>query len=578
MSRRPPKRISAQQATRLILELDTDDEDIDDIANSEEEVIDHPDTEIETTYEITEDEPIDTEIPAPSHREEISSEYVGKSGRVWSKTPPPPSRTRAENIFRGRSGPTVTTQSKTEAFDLFLSSDMRRDIIRFTNKHGSNDPKWYNIDELEFDAFMGLLILFGVTKGNHENVRDAWSDGPLARPIFKATMSINRFESILRHIRFDESDTRQSRRQTDKFAPFRDMWQKFTQNCKSHFDPGVNLCIDEQLIPFRGRCSFRQYLPSKPDKYGLKIFLLVDCDTGYMYDGIPYTGAAQDSTRTCGLASKITKDLLCNLYNTGRNVTADNYFTDFDLAAELLRKRLTYVGTVRKNKRDLPVEFQADKDRPVGSSCFGFDQNTTIVSYVPKRNKSVILMSTMHHDDKVDETTGKPDIILFYNHTKGAVDTVDQLCHSYSVQRKTRRWPLAYFFNMLNLVGINAFIVFVKSLPLWNASSLSRRKKFLTELGMELTGPYVERRKQTLTGVQRPIQHAMAVCANAEEHAGPTDEVGLPTTSLKSSRKRCHRCARDRKASRTCHRCNRTVCAEHSLKREEITCTEDCAI
>jgi len=68
---------------------------------------------------------------------------------------------------------------------------------------------------------------------------------------------------------------------------------------------------------------------------------------------------------------------------------------------------------------------------------------------------------------------------------------------------------------------------------------------------MDLTGPYVERRKQTLTGVQPPIQHAMAVCANAEEHAGPTDEVGLPTTSLKSSRKRCHRCARDRKASRT---------------------------
>lgn len=131
---------------------------------------------------------------------------------------------------------------------------------------------------------------------------------------------------------------------------------------------------------------------------------------------------------------------------------------------------------------------------------------------------------------------------------------------------------------MLNLVGINAFIVFVKSLALWNASSLSRRKKFLTELGMDLAGPYMEHRKQTLTGVQRPIQHAMVVCANAEEHAWPTDEVGLPTTSLKSSRKRCHRCARDRKASRTCHRCNRTVCAEHSLKREEITCTEDCAI
>ena len=64
----------------------------------------------------------------------------------------------------------------------------------------------------------------------------------------------------------------------------------------------------------------------------------------------------------------------------------------------------------------------------------------------------------MHNDDKVDDATGKPDIILFYNSTKGGVDTVDQFAQSYSVQHKTKRWPLAYFMNVLNLSAINAYI------------------------------------------------------------------------------------------------------------------------
>lgn len=43
-------------------------------------------------------------------------------------------------------------------------------------------------------------------------------------------------------------------------------------------------------------------------------------------------------------------------------------------------------------------------------------------------------MSTLHHDDKIDETTGnknKAEIITFYNSTKAGVDVVDELCATY---------------------------------------------------------------------------------------------------------------------------------------------------
>jgi len=64
---------------------------------------------------------------------------------------------------------------------------------------------------------------------------------------------------------------------------------------------------------------------------------------------------------------------------------------------------------------------------------FGFQNQVTLVSFKPKKNKSVVLQSTMHHDASVDTETKKPEIVYFYNSTKGGVDTVDQVCGNYSV-------------------------------------------------------------------------------------------------------------------------------------------------
>uniref|UniRef100_A0A1B6E2P6 PiggyBac transposable element-derived protein domain-containing protein n=1 Tax=Clastoptera arizonana TaxID=38151 RepID=A0A1B6E2P6_9HEMI len=114
----------------------------------------------------------------------------------------------------------------------------------------------------------------------------------------------------------------------------------------------------------------------------------------------------------------------------------------------LLENKLTLLGTVKKNRLEIPHEFLPSKTREIGSSLFGFQDNCTIVSFVPKKNKPIILMSTMHDEEEVDEETGKPKIILNYNSTKGGVDSVDQKCANYSTTRKTRRWPLALFFQI----------------------------------------------------------------------------------------------------------------------------------
>ena len=36
--------------------------------------------------------------------------------------------------------------------------------------------------------------------------------------------------------------------------------------------------MDEGLVKFNGRLSFKQYMPMKPDKFGIKVWMLADAD------------------------------------------------------------------------------------------------------------------------------------------------------------------------------------------------------------------------------------------------------------------------------------------------------------
>ncbi|KAJ8709358.1 hypothetical protein PYW07_009184 [Mythimna separata] len=97
-----------------------------------------------------------------------------------------------------------------------------------------------------------------------------------------------------------------------------------------------------------------------------------------------------------------------------------------ELVDELSSRKLTYVGMLKKNKREIPIEFLPKKDREVNSTLFGFTSTKTLCSYVPKKNRAVMLVSSMHHSDQIDEKTNKPEIIMYYNLTKGGVDEADK--------------------------------------------------------------------------------------------------------------------------------------------------------
>ena len=89
-------------------------------------------------------------------------------------------------------------------------------------------------------------------------------------------MARNGFSAITRCLRFDSKIDRPARRAQDKLAPIRDFCNQIFAKFRGNFRPSENLCVDEQLVLFRGRCPFRVYIPSKPGKYGPKIWVLAD--------------------------------------------------------------------------------------------------------------------------------------------------------------------------------------------------------------------------------------------------------------------------------------------------------------
>lgn len=140
----------------------------------------------------------------------------------------------------------------------------------------------------EIEAFIGILITAGTNHANIQHTLDMWKTN--SYPLYRATISINRFWNILRFIRFDDITTREERQQTDKAAPIRNLWLMLNSNLQKYYRPSENLTVDEQLFPYRGRTKFTQYILSKPAKYGIKVWWICDAETYYPLKGQIYLG------------------------------------------------------------------------------------------------------------------------------------------------------------------------------------------------------------------------------------------------------------------------------------------------
>jgi len=499
--------------------------------------------------------------------------YYGKNRYKWSKNPPAPSRTREHNIIRQRPGligpAAVKNKMNTkESFELLIDDNIIEIITNRTNEKITENTATYphctnHVSVTEMKAFIGLLLLTGVCKSGREDLESLWATDGTGRDIFRATMSLKRFLFILSNLRFDDITSREERKAVDRAALISEIFHKFIENCQKNYSCSEHITIDEMLCPFRGRCLFRVYMKSKPAKYGIKILCLCDAKTHYLYNAFIYTGKQDRIKGQPSVPTQSVLQLATPVFGSNRNITADNWFSSVELVDALFEKKLTYVGTLRKNKREIPNEFLPHKYRQIGTSLFGFTANKTIVSFVPKRSQSVIMISSMHHDQNTNERSGKPEVIEFYNSTKGGVDSLDQKCANYSVSRRTRRWPSVVFYGLLNIACANGYVLWKGS----NPEKKIRRRQYIKSVGIELIKEHIINRKVEYSKHPKELRDKIDRFLGAFNTAPlcSTSQVANPSENV-LKRGRCHICDRkkDGKFATKCSNCTKFVCKIHS--------------
>ncbi|XP_050505381.1 uncharacterized protein LOC126883760 [Diabrotica virgifera virgifera] len=215
------KPLSEAELYALLLS-DSEEDDVAELDESNSEASDNDGCEPEAhegNLSITEHE---NEDVLASTSENIDSERSNVSDvlcerRTWRYLGPKKGKTLACNLLQKNSGLTEKSQNIEtcmDAFNLFFSDSMMSMILEYTNKRAieftaaynikkeTKMKDWIEVDLVEMRAFFGILILCGRFRESHEKVHNLWSNTnqSLSRPIYKASLSRDRFISILKHI------------------------------------------------------------------------------------------------------------------------------------------------------------------------------------------------------------------------------------------------------------------------------------------------------------------------------------------------------------------------------------------
>lgn len=505
--------------------------------------------------------------------------HLGLEGTKWMKEPIEAIKLlQTDYVPNIQSGPTDYARSRktqSSCLDLFFDESVIYMITKYTNDRIIKEQKKFArerdaklTDEVEIYALLGIFFLSGcakTSKGNFLQLFDC-KKGTGMEAVYLA-MSSQRYRFLMKNLRFHDTVT--DRLSEDKMTPIRVLFQTVVNNFQKHFTPSHELNLGDLITPFKGRCAFRQHMPKKPVKFGIKMFALVDCQYPYTYNLEVYVGdnpgPYEVANRKLDIVVRMT-DLIQGEYRT---VTMSNWFTTLETAEVLFYKKITIVGAVRPDKKEVPRIFRTIKEKNLHSSLFGYNHVSTLVQYVCKPDKAILLMSTKHCEDAINKNSGdqlKPEILVYYNHTKKAVDTVQSMCSKADVTRNSRRWALNVFFRLLNLAAINALCIYTIN----KGQERVVRREFLTELALSMIKPMVQRRIN-IEAIPRMIKQKMCEFLGLPLPLDVELQIDLndkpPTCGRFGPRGRCHICRRGSLSKTTrevCVTCVKFTCFEHS--------------
>ena len=206
------------------------------------------------------------------------------------------------------------------------------------------------------------------------------------------------------------------------------------------------------MVKYKGRLGFKQYMPMKPVKRGIKVWVRADATNGFVCAIQVYMGK-EGRQPEHGLGHRIVSDLVHVLHGKNYHIFWDNFFTSVRLAEDLPRNNLYLCGTTRSNRTDFPANHKPHKAEVKalrrGESLF--HRKGGVVATVWKDKKLVSFLSTQcevrgnetvsrkQKDGKIIQVATVP-VVQLYNKYMGGVDHSDQMGQYYECSRRAKKW------------------------------------------------------------------------------------------------------------------------------------------
>lgn len=432
-----------------------------------------PDADVsEPELQEDEDQLHDEEAVDSSDAESDAENHQESSTFRWRRNLRPPNKDRT---WKGSfPAPPEDEWQPIEYFYRFFTKVLISHIVEQTNIYAMQQNSNFRTDVEEVEKFLGCLMKMGIV--NMPRYEMYWAQSTRFGPVADL-LSRNRFTEIKKYIHFNDNSrviTDRNDPQYDRYFKVRPLLNLLRQACLE-VPPEEKMSVDEQMIPFKGKHSLRQYLPKKPKKWGFKVISRTGV-SGITYDFILYDGSDPKANESCGFTSGDYVIKLCETLQSGQNhkVYFDNWFTFLEMQLVLQKRGIWSVGTIRSNRvRHCPLKEESKlKKEGRGAYDHSVDANSGIRVLRWFDNKVVQLSST-HVDAEPISSVKRwnrrekkfvnvqcPAIVEEYNSFMGGVDSFNMLMSLYRTNRKSRKWYLRIFFWALNVAIINGWLYY----------------------------------------------------------------------------------------------------------------------
>lgn len=363
-------------------------------------------------------------------------------------------------------------------------------IVTDTNRaaHVENIETRFMVGNDDIQQYIGILMYMSIYR--YPSIENYWSRhafGPISN-----TMPKRKFDEIKRYLCFQDESQRKKKGEPGYDPIFR--VRAFSNKLNTKFDSipkTARLCVDEQMCSTKTKHHLRQYMPAKPHKWGVKLWVLCDSH-GYAYKFEVYNGKGDnvvlDGQPNLGSTANVVIRLSQTIPNFENYILYfDNFYTSLPLLVYLRSRGIFSLGTVRKNRipnckimdddqlkkkpRDHSVEYVAN--------CHG----VSISNVLWKNNRDVLLVSTYvgvlplmslklnpnvqpakimryARTEHAHKDIDCPYIIHEYNRHMGGVDLMDGLMGRYHIRAKTRNVMTRLFYHLIDMAATNAHILY----------------------------------------------------------------------------------------------------------------------